>query len=111
MSGSNDLSYMNHVMVAHYNVAHGCGGSLKVVLLMGQTLKAHLRSCEGFPKDNTTLSSDQESTQPATQESPHCASQHGKDTKPEGSNKSSSQAKELSSHGLEHKKSKNKSRG
>ena len=107
---SNDLSYMNHVVVMHYNVAYGCGRCLKAVLLMGQTLKAHLRSCEGFPKDNTASSSDQESMQHATQESPHHTGQCGKDTKPKNSTKSSSHTKESSSHSSEHKKSKKKSR-
>ena len=39
--GSNDLSYLNHVMVVHYNAAYGCGKCLRKVLLTSQTHERH----------------------------------------------------------------------
>ena len=51
--GRNNISYMNHIVSAHYNVAYSCGKCLKVVLLSGQQLKTHIKVCMGFPKDDT----------------------------------------------------------
>ena len=107
--GSNNLSYMNHIMVMHYNAAYGCGKCLKVVLLMGQMLKSHLKSCAGFPKDDTTSSSNWKPTQPTAHKSPHCTSKCTKDAKPDGTKESTSHTKESTSHGQckkFHKKSK-----
>ena len=64
--GSNNLSYMNHFVITHYNAAYGCGKCLKVVLLTGQQAKSHLKSCPGFPKDDTASSSDREPAPPVT---------------------------------------------
>ena len=107
--GSNNLSYMNQIVVMHYNMAYGCGKCLKVVLLMGQQLKSHLKTCTGFPKDDTALSSNREPRLPAAQESPCHASKHMKDAKSNSAKESTSHTKESSSH-KEHKKSQKKSK-
>ena len=92
---SNNISYMNHIAVAHYNMAYGCGKCLKKVFLSGQQLKMHLKVCKGFLKDDIPSSSDQEPMPPGAQDSPHCSSKCSKVTK-------LNTAKESSSH---HKKS------
>ena len=38
-SGSNDPSYMSHIICSHYNVNYGCGKCLKEVFTTGQLLK------------------------------------------------------------------------
>ena len=35
-NGSNDISYMNHIMGRHYGTAYGCRECLKEVFLLGQ---------------------------------------------------------------------------
>ena len=63
---SNDISYMDHIVSAHYNMAYGCSKCLKEVFLLGQQLKTHIKVCTGFLKDDTTSSSDQEPPPPGT---------------------------------------------
>ena len=52
-NGSNNLSYMNHIMCGHYHSNYSCGQGLKEVFTMGQQLKNHLKICMGFPKAST----------------------------------------------------------
>ena len=87
----------NHIIAVHYNVVYGCRKCLKAVLFMGQTLKLHLKTCPGFLKDDTASSSNQESTQPVTWESPCHVSKH-LDTKPNSAKESTSHAKESGFH-------------
>ena len=97
-NGSNDISYMNHIMGRHYSAAYGCGKCLKEVFLLGQQLKVHLRVCADLPKGDTTSSSDKgpvpQGTPESSQDSP-CCSQCMK--------KKSDSAKESSSHSKVHK--------
>ena len=102
--GSNDLSYMNHIVIAHYNAEYGCSKCLKAVLLMGQQLKPHLKTCAGFPKDDTSSSSNREPALPVTQDSPCHSRQHAKDAKSDSAKESTSHTKESGS-GKEHKRS------
>ena len=77
-NGSNDISYMNHIVGRHYGTYH-CGKCLKEVFLLDQQLKAHLRVCMGFPKGGTPSSSDKEPATQGAQESSQdipCCSQH-----------------------------------
>ena len=50
-SGSNDPSYMNHIICGHYNTKYGCRKCLKEVFTTGQLLKAHMKVCKGLPKE------------------------------------------------------------
>ena len=50
-SGSNNISYMNHIMCGHYHANYGCGQCLNKVFTTGQQLKAHLKVCMGLPKE------------------------------------------------------------
>ena len=49
--GSNDPSYMNHIICGHYNVNYGCGKCLKEVFTTGQPLKVYMKVCKGLPKE------------------------------------------------------------
>ena len=84
---------------------YGCGQSLKEVFTMGQQLKAHLKICAGFPKADTSSSSDKkpmpQGTQKSSQVSPH-HSQCPKKKKSDSAKKSSGEG----SHFKVHKKSK-----
>ena len=100
--GSNDISYMNHIVSTHYNAAYGCGKCLKLVFLSGQQLKMHLKVCAGFPKNDTPSSSNWECMLPSAQDNPCPSSKHSKETK-------LGSAKESSYHSKSHKKSQKKS--
>ena len=45
-SGSNDPSYMNHIICGHYNTNCGCGKCLDEVYIMGQLLHKHMQTWE-----------------------------------------------------------------
>ena len=52
--GSNDPSYMNHIICGHYNVNYRCGKCLNKVFTTGQPLKVHMKVCKGLPKEAQT---------------------------------------------------------
>ena len=91
-NGSNDLSYMNHIMCGHYHANYSCGQCLKEVFTMGQQLKNHLKICTGFPKASTPSSSEKEPMPQGSQESSQsslCYSQCPKKKKSDSAKKSS----------------------
>ena len=49
-SGSNDPSYMNHIVCGHYNANYGCSKCLNEVYITGQPLSKHMKTCKGLPK-------------------------------------------------------------
>ena len=74
--GSNDMSYMNHIVCGHYYANYGCGKCLKEVFTMGQQLKNHLKICTGFPKTGTPSSSEKEPMPQGSQESSKASPRH-----------------------------------
>ena len=50
-SGSNNQSYMNHIVCGHYNANYGCGKCLNEVFFTGQLLCKHMKTCKGLPKE------------------------------------------------------------
>ena len=48
-AGGNDLSYLNHIIIAHYNVSYSCGRCLKQVFISSSALHTHKKVCLGFP--------------------------------------------------------------
>ena len=104
-NGSNNLSYMSHIMCRHYNANYGCGQCLKEVFTMGQQLKNHLKICMGFSKAGTPSLSEKEPMPQGSQESSQaspCHSQHPKKKKLDSAKKSSREG----SLSKAHKKSK-----
>ena len=53
-AGTNDLSYLNHIIIAHYNASYGCGKCLKNAFMSSFTLHNHKKVCLGFDKKPTT---------------------------------------------------------
>ena len=92
-NGSNDISYMNHIVGRHYSTGYGCRKCLKEVFLLGQQLIVHLRVCAGLPKGDTTSSSDKEPAPQGAQESSQDSPHHSQCAK-----KKSDFTKESSSH-------------
>ena len=62
--GSNDQSYMNHIIYGHYNANYGCGKCLNKVFITGQPLRKHMKTCKDFPKEamNKATAEDTEGT-------------------------------------------------
>ena len=50
-SGSNNVSYLNHIMCGHYHANYRCGQCLNEVFTTGQQLKGHLKVCMGLHKE------------------------------------------------------------
>ena len=50
----NDLSYLNHIIIAHYNTSYGCGKCLKQAFILSSALHNHEKVCLGFDKKPTT---------------------------------------------------------
>ena len=51
--GANDLSYLNHIIIAHYNTSYGCGKCLKQAFVSSSTLHNHKKVCLRFDKKPT----------------------------------------------------------
>ena len=49
-AGENDLSYLNHIIIAHYNASYGCGKCLKQAFVLSSVLHKHKKVCLGFTK-------------------------------------------------------------
>ena len=51
--GANNLSYLNHIIIAHYNTSYGCGKCLKQAFMSSSALHNHKKVCLGFHKKPT----------------------------------------------------------
>ena len=47
-TGGNDLSYLNHIIIAHYNASYGCGRCLKQAFISSSALFTHKKVCLGL---------------------------------------------------------------
>ena len=48
--GANDLSYLNHIIIAHCNASYGCRKCLKQAFVSSSALHNHKKVCLGFNK-------------------------------------------------------------
>ena len=48
--GGNNLSYLNHIIIAHYNTRYGCGKCLKQAFMSSSALHNHKKVCLRFAK-------------------------------------------------------------
>ena len=48
-AGGNDLSYLNHIIIVHYNASYGCARCLKQAFVSSLALHTHKKVCLGFP--------------------------------------------------------------
>ena len=46
--GGNDLSYLNHIIIVHYNASYGCGKCLKQAFMLSSALHNHKKVCLRF---------------------------------------------------------------
>ena len=53
-AGGNDLSYLNHIIVAHYNTSCRCGKYLKQAFVSSSALHSHKKVCLGFTSEKAT---------------------------------------------------------
>ena len=54
MWGGSDLSYLSHIIIAHYNASYRCGKCLKRVFVSCSALHNHKKVCIGLiPKKST----------------------------------------------------------
>ena len=44
----NNLSYLNHIIIIHYNASYGCGKCLKQAFVSSSTLHNHKKMCIRF---------------------------------------------------------------
>ena len=49
-AGVNNLSYLNHIIIVHYNTSYGCGKCLKQVFVSSPALHNHKKMCLRFDK-------------------------------------------------------------
>ena len=47
-TGSNDKTYMNHIICDHYDAAYGCGKCLDKATMSGQQMSSHFKHCKGL---------------------------------------------------------------
>ena len=52
-AGGNDLSYLNHIIVTHYNASYGCGKCLKQAFISSSALHIHKKMCLRFTSTKT----------------------------------------------------------
>ena len=56
--GGNDLSYLNHIIIVHYNASYGCGKCLKQAFVSSSALHNHKKVCLGLTSRKSTRGSD-----------------------------------------------------
>ena len=49
-TGVNNLSYLNHIIIVHYNTSYGCGKCLKETFMLSSALHNYKKVCLGFAK-------------------------------------------------------------
>ena len=54
--GRDDLSYLNHIIIAHHNASYGCEKCLKQAFVSSSALHNHKKVCLGFTKKPATSS-------------------------------------------------------
>ena len=87
-SGSNNLSYLNHIVCTHFNTSYGCRKCLKEVFSSRQQLKAHMRCCKGLKvevvkKKPTTSHAKGASSSPSPKKKKHQTKSQQSDTQPD----------------------------
>ena len=51
----NDSTFLNHIMLFHYDVGYGCGKCVEEVFITSQSFKAHFKECDGLSRDSTDI--------------------------------------------------------
>ena len=53
-AGENDLSYLNHIIIVHYNASYSCGKCLKQAFISSSMLHTHKKVCLGLATRKAT---------------------------------------------------------
>ena len=61
-AGANNLSYLNHIIIAHYNASYGCGKCSKQAFVSSSALHNDKKVCLGFDKKSTAGSNSKPSS-------------------------------------------------
>ena len=51
----NDSTFLNHIMLFHYNVGYGCGKCVEEVFITSQSFKVHFKECDSLSHDSTNV--------------------------------------------------------
>ena len=52
--GGNNLSYLNHIIIAHYNASYRCGKCLKQAFISSLALHTHKKVCLRLTSEKAT---------------------------------------------------------
>ena len=58
LHGGNNLSYLNHIIIAHYNASYRCGKCLKQAFVSSLALHNHKKVCLGLTSKKSAGASD-----------------------------------------------------
>ena len=61
-AGMNNFSYLNHIIIAHYNASYGCGKCLKQAFMLSSALHNHKKVCLRFDKKSAAGSNSKPSS-------------------------------------------------
>ena len=106
-SGSNDPSYMNHIICGHYNANYRCGKCLNEVFTTGEPLKVHRKVCKGLPKEavNKASTRDVDHSHASPEKKKHTSKDPSPNLQPPPS-QSSQESSQASLHQSQHPKKK-----
>ena len=51
----NDSTFLNHIVLFHYDVGYGCGKYVEEVFITSQSFKVHFKECDGLSCDSTDV--------------------------------------------------------
>ena len=51
----NDSTFLNHIMLFHYNVGYSCGKCVEEVFITSQSFKVHFKECDGLSCNSTDM--------------------------------------------------------
>ena len=49
----NDSTFLNHIVLFHYDVGYSCGKCVEEVFITSQSFKVHFKECDGLSRDST----------------------------------------------------------
>ena len=69
----NDSTFLNHIVLFHYNAGYGCGKCVEEVFITSLSFKVHFKECDGLSRDSTDVGGSPRCSPrgPAKDKSPH----------------------------------------
>ena len=72
--GGNDLPYLNHIIIVHYNASYGCGKCFKQAFMSSSALQNHKKVCPGFITKKPATGSDSKPSSSGEDDGSHSSS-------------------------------------